>query len=307
MLSFHCVGGTELLYTDEIFRVLDIEPTEDKRSIKRAYAVMAKKFHPEENPQEWQRLHDAYESALAYADRKVASESQALYVRQTPHTTSEEENNLKYEDREQNPILLGGDAAQEIDEENKEAQKVFESWQEERKERKGKEAYWEAYCDVRESLKKLKKHSIQSFRKWQKIMLSPQMRLVRTETLILKDIAGTLERSIISSKTWKFLHNQLEEICLEISGDSSRADEYDRQMILDWLQRSMSQAKRRIDVLIAFFILFSLYTIILIIFIFICVIFGGDVREVLSGTLLAGMFVYMILGAWLIIDLSVPG
>lgn len=46
------------------FEVLEIAPTTDKREIKKAYARLTKKYHPEEHPQEWKRIHDAYIIAL---------------------------------------------------------------------------------------------------------------------------------------------------------------------------------------------------------------------------------------------------
>ena len=56
------------------FTVLGIEPTTEKKKIKRAYAAKSREFHPEEHPEEFQRIHDAYEEALAWAECNVESE-----------------------------------------------------------------------------------------------------------------------------------------------------------------------------------------------------------------------------------------
>ena len=48
-------------------RVLGIQETTDQRAIKKAYAVLARKYHPEEDPEEFKRIHQAYEEALEYA------------------------------------------------------------------------------------------------------------------------------------------------------------------------------------------------------------------------------------------------
>lgn len=48
----------------EAFKILEIDVTDDKKEIKKAYARLVKKYHPEEHPKEWQMLHDAYERAL---------------------------------------------------------------------------------------------------------------------------------------------------------------------------------------------------------------------------------------------------
>lgn len=55
---------------EEAFRRLKIEPTKDRKVIKRAYAAMAKKYHPEEQPEKWLRIKEAYEIALRGCDRE---------------------------------------------------------------------------------------------------------------------------------------------------------------------------------------------------------------------------------------------
>ncbi len=49
------------------FWTLGIEPTDDTKTIKKAYAVLVKQYHPEEEPVEWKKIHDAYQVALRYA------------------------------------------------------------------------------------------------------------------------------------------------------------------------------------------------------------------------------------------------
>ncbi len=48
--------------------ILGIEPTEDKAIIKRAYAKKVKKANPEDDPDAFQELRQAYEQAIEYAD-----------------------------------------------------------------------------------------------------------------------------------------------------------------------------------------------------------------------------------------------
>lgn len=56
-----------------IWNILGIEPTTNKKNIRKAYAAKTKVIHPEDAPEEFRRLHEAYQAALGYAD----------YVRQT--------------------------------------------------------------------------------------------------------------------------------------------------------------------------------------------------------------------------------
>lgn len=50
------------------FDFLEIEVTKDKKAIKKAYAALVKKYHPEEQPAQWEKAHEAYEAAMKYAE-----------------------------------------------------------------------------------------------------------------------------------------------------------------------------------------------------------------------------------------------
>ncbi|MCI9148752.1 MAG: J domain-containing protein [Hungatella sp.] len=52
-----------------IWEILGLDPTGDKRAVKKAYAGKCRTCHPEEHPEEFKRLRQAYEEALAYTDR----------------------------------------------------------------------------------------------------------------------------------------------------------------------------------------------------------------------------------------------
>ena len=49
------------------FDVLGIEPTNDKTAIKQAYSRIAHKTNPEDDPDGYAKLHEAYRTALEYA------------------------------------------------------------------------------------------------------------------------------------------------------------------------------------------------------------------------------------------------
>lgn len=51
------------------YEILGIEPTNEIKKIKRAYAARVKECHPEEHPEEFEKLRGAYERALAQAQR----------------------------------------------------------------------------------------------------------------------------------------------------------------------------------------------------------------------------------------------
>ena len=61
-----------------IWQTLGIEPTSDLSVIKQAYASQAKQYHPEEHPDEFRALHDAYRQASRYARQHPKQESPSL-------------------------------------------------------------------------------------------------------------------------------------------------------------------------------------------------------------------------------------
>ncbi len=58
----------------DIWNLLNTSPTTDKKTIKKAYAARTRVIHPEEKPDEFRQLHDAYKKALDYAERAHLSE-----------------------------------------------------------------------------------------------------------------------------------------------------------------------------------------------------------------------------------------
>lgn len=51
------------------FDTLGIEVTKDEKLIKKAYSALVKKYHPEEYPEEWSNIHEAYQAAMQYAQK----------------------------------------------------------------------------------------------------------------------------------------------------------------------------------------------------------------------------------------------
>lgn len=58
---------------NNIWDILQIPSTTDKKAIKKAYAKLTKTIHPEEKPEDFKQLYEAYQTALAYADGKNVS------------------------------------------------------------------------------------------------------------------------------------------------------------------------------------------------------------------------------------------
>ena len=63
--------------------VLGIEPTKDAAAVKHAYAARSREVHPEDSPEEFRILHEAYLEALAYT-RLTDTEEPAPYSAPVP-------------------------------------------------------------------------------------------------------------------------------------------------------------------------------------------------------------------------------
>ena len=75
------------------WEILGISPTDNLRDIKRAYAAKSREVHPEEHPEEFAALHEAYEMALVLAKRQ-AIPMQAPVVTAPVEEPQEEEDDL---------------------------------------------------------------------------------------------------------------------------------------------------------------------------------------------------------------------
>ena len=51
---------------DKAFKILEIKPTDDKKKIKIAYSKMLKKYHPEDFPEIFMKINEAYRVALEF-------------------------------------------------------------------------------------------------------------------------------------------------------------------------------------------------------------------------------------------------
>lgn len=89
-----------------IWEILHLDtPTNSIEEIKNAYALQSKKCNPEENPEEFQRLYQAYKSAINYAkynqnrENKLENNNNELSVSDTNNKSnnddSEQQNELK--------------------------------------------------------------------------------------------------------------------------------------------------------------------------------------------------------------------
>ena len=61
-----------ILNFSEAFKILEIEAMSDKKKIKVAYSKMLKKYHPEDFPEMFMKINEAYETALGYTENNFS-------------------------------------------------------------------------------------------------------------------------------------------------------------------------------------------------------------------------------------------
>lgn len=99
-----------LIGSHNAYDILGIDRNADTRTIKKAYAKLVKQYHPEENPEEWKRIHDAYESAIKNASEKRQYErydktSEETYDQtQIPHMSVPQTPNIPVETFGETPV-----------------------------------------------------------------------------------------------------------------------------------------------------------------------------------------------------------
>lgn len=75
---------------ERFWEILGIMPTSDKKTIRAAYSEQSKKYHPEEEPEAFQKLHEAYEAAIDYAAKykNVSTQEKAVWKQKAENTES---------------------------------------------------------------------------------------------------------------------------------------------------------------------------------------------------------------------------
>lgn len=118
--------GKIIMTMKEVWELLETEPTSDKRIIKRAYARVTKKYHPEEYPDQFQKIYAAYKQAIEYANYVGSLQNlDADAAKQTTgqKQTEERDETQRFGEGEQSP--------QAYSEKEERIQKVFQNIREE--------------------------------------------------------------------------------------------------------------------------------------------------------------------------------
>jgi len=78
---------------NEAYRILGIEPGSDINEVKKAYASLIKQYHPEEHPEEWKKIHDAYTLVCDHLNnpQKLINNSNVIVINDIKSSHKQEE------------------------------------------------------------------------------------------------------------------------------------------------------------------------------------------------------------------------
>lgn len=100
------------------WETLGIEPTSDIKKIKTAYAALAKKYNPEEHPEEFKRIYSAYKAACAYAKRFPEAKNDGVKQASAENVSSAEEKRQEYSFSAVAPGAKGENASEQASDNN---------------------------------------------------------------------------------------------------------------------------------------------------------------------------------------------
>lgn len=77
----------------EAYRILGIDEGADIKDVKKAYAALIKQYHPEEHPEEWKKIHDAYTLVCDHLNnpQKLINNSNVIVINDIKSSPKQEE------------------------------------------------------------------------------------------------------------------------------------------------------------------------------------------------------------------------
>lgn len=185
----------------DIYQILGISPTRDKKIIRKAYAGLIRKYHPEEHPEKWKEIHDAYTMAMQRADedQPLHEEQKSEQEEQKPQEKNAEvrrkSENRKGETKQPEEDLFGN-----LEELSETAKKE----QQEERQRQLKAAI--------EQLNTLCEPKKLQFLQWQEFFGKEEYQWAVRQGEFLYELANRLRGHVMGRRLYRFLIDQIQTI-----------------------------------------------------------------------------------------------
>lgn len=192
----------------DIYQVLGISPTRDKKIIRKAYAGLIRKYHPEEHPEKWKEIHDAYTMAMQRAD-----EDQPLHEEQKLHREEQ-----KPQQQEQKPQGKNAEVRRKSENrkgETKQPEEDLFGNLEELSETAKKEQQEERQRQLKaaiEQLNTLCEPKKLQFLQWQEFFGKEEYQWAVRQGEFLYELANRLRGHVMGRRLYRFLIDQIQTI-----------------------------------------------------------------------------------------------
>ena len=203
----------------DAFRVLEIAPVKDKKIIKKAYASLVKQYHPDDYPEKWKELHDAYEIALIYAKEAKREEDNESSYGQSGHygRTNEQLSDKDWQE-------ISDESAEDLQEMGKLFEQI-EDLSADAKQQKEKELK-ENLAEAMALLWEMRSRGSNRVKDWKVLFENPKYELVVGRDDFLLECARTFEGKSMPKKLYVYLKTQLDTIaryqaCNQAAGEKN--------------------------------------------------------------------------------------
>ena len=171
----------------DIWSVLGIPPTQDQDEIKRAYAEQSKLCHPEENPQAFMELRDAYRAALDAARNGQTEATETAQIQPAQQA----------EEMDHSEDALAEESSQEV-------QFTFSS-----RTSGAENPFWESPA-FQQFVKLYRKENRKNWKLWMEYFVSPEFLELRSQegfcSLMMEHILGQMDSVRPGASFLKILH-----------------------------------------------------------------------------------------------------
>lgn len=199
----------------DIYQVLGISPTRDKKIIRKAYAGLIRKYHPEEHPEKWKEIHDAYTIAMQRAD-----EDQPLHEEQKSEQEEQkpQREEQKPQQQEQNPQEKNAEVRRKSENrkgETKQPEEDLFGNLEELSETAKKEQQEERQRQLKaaiEQLNTLCEPKKLQFLQWQEFFGKEEYQWAVRQGEFLYELANRLRGHVMGRRLYRFLLDQIQTI-----------------------------------------------------------------------------------------------
>lgn len=221
--------------TETIWAILGIGPTTDTRIIRSAYAEKCRMYHPEEHPEAFQRLNDAYRIALDSARRVNAAARGRGKEPQEPAVPlyAPEQNNIAKQEAASDGTREPADAVYDFE------QLIAEGIKRQHAQRMAQAN------EMAERIKQLCADAPDREEPWKLLINTPQFSELRQEKAMIDTLAECIRQSNppLSRAVGKLLYGAMEGARAGDEADSAEAAMLHEQLWL--LANSAEQGKKK--------------------------------------------------------------